>query len=90
MIPQLTLLPSLLDLDLSYNDLTMIPDNLSNFTYLKKLNLEGNKFKSDERASAFWASLATLPMIEFISVSRNQIRGIHTEKLVAGNFSTLV
>jgi hypothetical protein len=25
-----------------------------------------------------------------LSVSRNQIRGIHTEKLVAGNFSTLV
>jgi Leucine-rich repeat (LRR) protein len=84
------LLPSLIDLDLSYNDLTVLPDNLSNFTYLKKLNLEGNKFKSDEKASVFWAALATLPTIEVLSVSRNQIRGIHTEKLVAGNFSTLV
>lgn len=46
-IPQLTLMPSLMDLDLSYNDLAAIPDNLSNFTFLKKLNLEGNKFKSD-------------------------------------------
>lgn len=89
-IPQLTLLPSLLDLDLSYNDLSFLPENLSNFTYLKKLNLEGNKFRSDEKASIFWAALATLPVIEVISVSRNQIRGIHTEKLVAGNFSTLI
>ena len=89
-IPQLCLLPSLLDLDLSYNDLSTIPESLSNFTYLKKLNLEGNKFKSDEKASAFWASLATLPAIEVISVSRNQIRGIHTEKLIAGNFATLI
>jgi hypothetical protein len=51
---------------------------MSNFTYLKRLNLEGNKFKSDDKASAFWAALATLPVIEIISVSRNQIRGIHT------------
>jgi Leucine-rich repeat (LRR) protein len=62
-IPQLTLLPSLLDLDLSYNDLSYIPESLSNFYYLKKLNLEGNKLKSDEKASSFWASLATLPAI---------------------------
>lgn len=89
-IPQLTLLPSLIDLDLSYNELAVLPDNLANFSYLKKLNLEGNQFKSDERASSFWAALATLPAIEIISVSRNQIRGIHTEKLIAGNFSTLV
>ena len=89
-IPHLTLLPSLIDLDLSYNDLTSLPDDLSNFTFLKKFNLEGNKFRSDERASAFWASLATLERIEILSVSRNQIRGIHTEKLVAGNFSSLI
>jgi hypothetical protein len=57
------LLPSLVDLDLSYNDLSYIPESLSNFYYLKKLNLEGNKFKSDEKASSFWASLATLPAI---------------------------
>lgn len=62
-IPQLTLLPSLIDLDLSYNDLATIPENLSNFSYLKKLNLEGNKFKSDEKASSFWAALATLPVV---------------------------
>jgi Leucine-rich repeat (LRR) protein len=62
-IPQLTLLPCLTDLDLSYNDLVALPDDLTHFTFLKKLNLEGNRFKSDDRASAFWASLATLPAV---------------------------
>ena len=38
-ITQLTLLPSLIDLDLSYNDLEELPENLENFTKLKKLNL---------------------------------------------------
>jgi Leucine-rich repeat (LRR) protein len=74
----LTLLPSLVDLDLSYNDLEELPENLQNFTKLKKLNLEGNKFRSDHKAALFWASLASLPAIEIISVSRNRIRGIHT------------
>jgi hypothetical protein len=45
---------------------------------LKKLNLEGNNFKSDFKAANFWASLATLPRIEHINVARNKIRGIHT------------
>ncbi len=63
---------------------------MTNFTKLKKLNLEGNKFRSDYKASGFWSSLATLPVIEFLSVSRNKVRGIHTEKLIAGNFATLI
>lgn len=63
---------------------------MANFTKLKKLNLEGNKFRSDHKAALFWSSLASLPCIEFLSVSRNKIRGIHTEKLIAGNFSTLI
>lgn len=62
-ITQLTLLSNLIDLDLSYNDLEELPDNLSGFNKLKKLNLEGNKFRSDYKASYFWASLATLPTI---------------------------
>lgn len=52
--------------------------------------MAGNLFRSDHKASHFWSSLATLPIIEHISIARNQIRGIHTEKLAAGNFSTLV
>lgn len=63
---------------------------MEHFQLLKKINLEGNNFRSDHKASNFWASLATLPRIEVISVARNKIRGIHTEKLAAGNFATLV
>jgi Leucine-rich repeat (LRR) protein len=89
-MPQLTLIPCLMNLDLSYNDLNELPDSLEHFMLLKKINLEGNNFRSDYKASNFWASLATLPRIEVISVARNKIRGIHTEKLAAGNFSTLI
>lgn len=63
---------------------------MANFSMLQKLNLEGNKFKSDHKASNFWYALASIPILEILSVARNQIRGIHTEKLIAGNFSTLV
>lgn len=38
-ITQLTLIPNLIDLDLSYNDLEEMPESLANFTKLKKLNL---------------------------------------------------
>lgn len=38
-VTQLTLLPSLVDLDLSYNELEELPESLHNFTKLKKLNL---------------------------------------------------
>ncbi len=51
---------------------------MEHFQLLKKINLEGNNFRSDHKASNFWASLATLPRIEVISVARNKIRGIHT------------
>lgn len=51
---------------------------MEHFQLLKKINLEGNNFKSDYKASPFWASLASLPRVEYISVARNKIRGIHT------------
>ena len=62
-ITQLTLVNNLVDLDLSYNDLEEMPENMVNFTRLKKFNLEGNKFRSDHKASGFWSSLASLPCI---------------------------
>jgi len=51
---------------------------MEHFSLLKHINLEGNNFRSDYKAAQFWASLATLPRVEFISVARNKIRGIHT------------
>lgn len=63
---------------------------MGHFAKLKKLNLEGNKFRSDYKAANFWSSLAIMPSLEILSVSRNKIRGIHTEKLTAGNFANLI
>jgi Leucine-rich repeat (LRR) protein len=65
-------------LDLSYNELAELPESLEHFQLLKKINLEGNQFRSDHKAANFWGALATLPRIEIISVARNKIRGIHT------------
>jgi Leucine-rich repeat (LRR) protein len=77
-VPQLALIPCLMHLDLSYNELAELPESLEHFQLLKKINLEGNQFRSDHKAANFWGALATLPRIEIISVARNKIRGIHT------------
>ena len=77
-INHLTMINNLQDLDLSYNQLEELPENMQNFAFLTKLNLQGNKFRSDYKASNFWSSLASLPALQLLSVSRNKIRGIHT------------
>lgn len=62
---------------------------MSSFETLTKLSLSGNKFTSSYKASSFWASLATIEGLTVLDVSRNNIRGIHTERLVNGNFGCL-
>jgi len=36
-----------------------------------------------------WAAIASIPKLKDLDVSRNLFRGIHTEKLIPGNFNTL-
>lgn len=88
-IPHLSMIPNLKELNIGYNELRELPEDMSSFESLSKLGLAGNKFTSNYKASLFWAALATIEGLVVLDVSRNSIRGIHTEKLVNGNFSNL-
>lgn len=59
-IETLTTIKKLKTLSLANNELTMLPENLSGFENLEVLNLSDNKFKSNDSASAFWGSLASI------------------------------
>jgi hypothetical protein len=62
---------------------------MSNFELLERLDISGNLFTSEYKASLFWGSLSTLPQLKYLNISRNKMRGIHTERLSAGNFCKL-
>lgn len=76
-------------MNLSGNDLKELPDELTALRVLEDFDISFNSFNSEHKASQFWFSLASLPSLKILNVSRNFLRGIHTEKLVAGNFNGL-
>lgn len=86
-----SLLPftSLHSLSLSGNDLRELIEDWSSLKNLEELDLSLNSFSSEHKATNFWSSLATLPRLKNLNISRNFLRGIHTEKLVSGNFIDL-
>lgn len=88
-INNLMFIPNLRQLNLEKNELTALPENLGGFYNLEELNLRDNKFTSDKNASTLWGALATIPKLKVLNISYNKLRGIHTEKLVAGNFKVL-
>lgn len=63
-------------LDLSANDLYELPNDLSNFGVLEELNLSMNRFKSDNLAANLWHSLASIPNLRDLNISKNLLRGI--------------
>ena len=66
-----------------------MPDDLSGFANLEVLNISCNRFESNNKAARLWAALASIPKLRDLDISRNFLRGIHTEKLVPGNFNKL-
>jgi Leucine-rich repeat (LRR) protein len=88
-LSHLAMMPELRSLNIGFNDLKELPEDMSNFELLESLDLSGNMFSSEYKAAMFWGTLATIPQLNSINISRNKMRGIHTERLSAGNFSTL-
>jgi Leucine-rich repeat (LRR) protein len=76
-------------LNLCGNELSELPEDLSGFISLETLNLSCNKFESNLKAARLWSALASIPKLKDLDVSRNLLRGIHTEKLIPGNFNKL-
>lgn len=70
-----------------------------NFLALKKIDLCDNNFSSNNNAQQLWFTLANIPNLTHLNISKNFFRGdakyfifflgIHTEKLIAGNFLKL-
>lgn len=85
----LSIHPKLRILNLMGNELTDLPDDMSGLASIEILNLSCNRLESNSKASMFWASLASLPCLKDLDVSRNLLRGIHTEKLIPGNFNKI-
>lgn len=71
------------------NNLTKLPNEVKTLNYLETLNLSHNTFSSDDDASIFWEQMASFGNLNELNLSDNLLRGIHTEKLIAGDFGNL-
>ncbi|CAG9319276.1 unnamed protein product [Blepharisma stoltei] len=83
-ISNLSSLGRLESLDLSSNDLCTLPEDLSDFKALKELYLSSNGFSTDSvlfSASLLFRSLSTIPGLQKLDISRNKLRGIHSDAL---------
>lgn len=91
-ITNLTVLSKLELLDLSSNELCTLPEDLSGFKNLKELYLSDNSFSTDSvlfSASLLFKSLASIKHLQKLDISRNKLRGIHSECLLDSSFSHL-
>ncbi len=76
-------------LNLAGNYLETLPETFHEFTNLEFLDISSNEFNSTKQASMMWKSLASIPNLKHLNIARNYLRGIHTEKLMAGDFEKL-
>jgi len=56
---------------------------------LEFLDISSNEFKSNQKAAILWKTFASAPNLKHLNVARNYLRGIHTEKLMSGDFFKL-
>lgn len=89
---KLASMTNLYTLDLSANELCTLPENLSGFKQLRDLKLANNLFSTDSvmfSASELFASLASIPHLKKLDISRNKLRGIHSDLLNDRSFPHL-
>lgn len=80
---------NLRELALAGNSLQELPPELTALENLRSIDLSHNLINSDSKASNFWRILADFPGLAELNVSHNYLKGIHTEKLEAGDFDLL-
>lgn len=72
------------------NDLCTLPSDLSFFAQLTDLNLSANNFSSDSvlvSPDHLFSSLATIPNLMILNLSRNKLRAFHSASLPPDNLS---
>lgn len=77
-IPQLAQLPSLRVLDLSGNELCILPEDLSAFAKLEELDLSSNNFSSDSvvvEPGKLFKSLSTIAHLKRLNLGHNALKG---------------
>jgi hypothetical protein len=75
---QLAQLPNLRVLDLSGNELCIMPEDLAAFRRLEELNLSSNNFSSDSvvvEPGKLFKSLSTIPHLKRLNLSHNALKG---------------
>ena len=58
------------------NELIDLPEDMSWLVSLEVLNLSSNQFESNQKAPQFWGSIASIPHLKDLDVSRNNLRGL--------------
>ncbi|CAD8060912.1 unnamed protein product [Paramecium sonneborni] len=88
-ISSLKHITELKELYLVRNELLELPTDMSEFTKLELLDISDNAFQSNQTASILWEVLGQIPELKTLNISKNFLRGIHTERLVVGYFNKL-
>jgi hypothetical protein len=85
-------LTKLKNLDLASNDLITLPEDLSFLKSLEDLNLSSNMFSSNStliKPQSLIVSMASIPRLKKLNLSRNKFSGFHHEDLTQGAFPNL-
>jgi len=71
-------------LEIAANDFCTLPSSLSYLTTLTEINLSSNNFSSDSvlvNPNQLFLTLSTIPQLRKLNLSRNKLKGFHSESL---------
>lgn len=77
-------------LEIASNDFCTLPGDLSFLKTLEEINLSSNNFSSDSvlvNPSKLFTSLATIPKLRKLNLSRNKFKSFHSEELPSDNIN---
>lgn len=67
---------------ISNNEMKELPVSMSEFRVLSKLDVSDNVFSSNHQGKQLWFTLASIPNLKVLNISKNQLRGRNKKKLI--------